>query len=211
MARSQKLLLHGRYRHDSLMSVLKMQSRLFRLHRLRLEEKDASDNLQAVCNTMLDLLQQHFLLPQQLSYLTFGGTPIGDIFECQENEIAMVSLIEYFPRIQKHRASSDNGKISLDFVIFHHRVLWRDVLQQQSKLGNIPLAVTQRVNRTTLKVLTIHPERLLESAICSNDAQTLIEDQEGVTDRIHDRLRKRAHFIEVYERLAVRPRPRGSW
>jgi hypothetical protein len=48
-----------------------------------LEQKDARDDLQAVCNTMLHLLQQRFLLLQQLSDLTFGGTPISDIFECQ--------------------------------------------------------------------------------------------------------------------------------
>jgi hypothetical protein len=37
------------------MSVLKMQPRFFRLHRPRLEEKDARNDLQAVCNTMLHL------------------------------------------------------------------------------------------------------------------------------------------------------------
>jgi len=136
MARGQQLLLHGRYRHDSLMRVPKMQPRLLRLHRPRLEQKDARDDLQAVCNTMLHLLQQRFLLLQQLSDLTFGGTPIGDIFKCQENEIAGVSLIEYLPRTQEHQTPSDNGKVSFDFVSLHHGMLWRDVLQQQPKFGN---------------------------------------------------------------------------
>jgi len=54
-----------------------------------------------------------------------------------------VSLIEHLPRIQEHRASSDNGKVSLDFVSLHHGVLWSDVLQQQPKFGDIPLAVAQ--------------------------------------------------------------------
>ena len=196
---------------NSLMSVPKMQPRLLRLHRPRLEQKDARDDLQAVCNTMLHFLQQRFLLLQQLGDLTFGGTPIGDIFECQENEIAGVSLIEYLPRIQEHRTSSDNGKVSLDFVSLHHGVLWRDVLQQQPKFGDIPLAIAQPIYRTTLNVLTIHPERLIESAICSDNAQVLIENQERIADRIHDRLRERVRFIEVYERLVVRPRQRGSW
>ena len=46
------------------MSVPKMQPRFFQLHRPRLEEKDVRDDLQAVCNTMLELLQQRFLLLQ---------------------------------------------------------------------------------------------------------------------------------------------------
>jgi hypothetical protein len=120
-------------------------------------------------------------------------------------------LIEYFPRIQEHRPSSDNGKVSLDFVSLHHGVLWRDVLQQQPKLGDIPLAIAQPIYRTTLNVLTIHPECLMESAVCSDNAQVLIENQEWIADRIYDRLRERVRFIEVYERLFVRPRQRGSW
>jgi len=44
------------------MGVPKMQPRLLRLHRRRLEEKDARDDLLIVCNTMLHLLQQRFLL-----------------------------------------------------------------------------------------------------------------------------------------------------
>ena len=44
------------------------------------------------CGVLLHFLQQRFLLLQQLGDLTFGGTPIGDIFECQENEIARIKV-----------------------------------------------------------------------------------------------------------------------
>jgi hypothetical protein len=125
---------------------------------------------------MLHLLQERFLLLQQLSYLPFGGAPLSDIFDSQENQRGSVSLIEHLPRIQEHRAASDSGKISLHFVSFHHGVLRRDFLQQQPKLGDIPLAIAQSVNRTTLNVLTTHPERLMESAVCSDDTQVLIEN-----------------------------------
>ena len=191
---------------NSLMSVVKMQPRLFRLHRPRLEEKDGRDDLQAVRNTMLHLLQQHFLLMQQRSDLAFGDAPIGDIFDGQENELVGISLVEHLPRVQEHRAASDNGKVAFDFVTFHNRVLGRDVLQQQPKLGNIPLAIAQPVSRTTLNVLKIHPECLVESAVCSDDTQVLIEDQERIADRIDDRLGERTPSIEVYEQLAVGPR-----
>jgi hypothetical protein len=47
---------------------------------------------------MLHLLQERFLLLQQLSYLPFGGAPVGNIFDSQENQRGRVSLIEY-PRM----------------------------------------------------------------------------------------------------------------
>jgi hypothetical protein len=78
-------------------------------------------------------------------------------------------------------------------------MLRRDVLQQQPKLGNIPLAIAQPVNRTTLNVLKMHPECLVESAVCGDDTQVLIEDQQRIADRIHDRLGERVPSIEVYE------------
>jgi len=105
-----------------------------------------------------------------------SGAPVGNIFDSQEDQRGSVSSIEHLPRIQEHRAASDSGKISLDFVSFHHGVLRRDFLQQRPKLGDIPLAIAQSVNRTTLNVLTTHPERLTESAVCSDDTQALIEN-----------------------------------
>jgi hypothetical protein len=90
---------------------------------------------------MLHFLQQHFLLLQQPRYLPFGGTPVCDIFDCQEDEPASISLIVHLACIQEHRAPPDSGKILLDFVSLHHGVVWRNVLQQQPKLGDIPLAI----------------------------------------------------------------------
>ncbi len=42
------------------MRILKVQSRLLRLRRSSFAENDACDDLQAVCNAMLHLLQQAF-------------------------------------------------------------------------------------------------------------------------------------------------------
>jgi hypothetical protein len=51
-----------------------------------------------------------------------------------------------------------------------------DIFQQQPKLGYVPLAIAQHVNRSTLNVLMSHPERPIESAVGTDDAQVLIED-----------------------------------
>ena len=82
-------------------------------------------------------------------------------------------------------------------------MLRRDIFQQEPKRGNIPLPVTQRVNRTIFNVLTSHPERLTKSAVCADDAKVLIEDEKRIPDRIHDLLSKRVRIINVDERLPV--------
>jgi hypothetical protein len=46
----------------------------------------------------------------------------------------------------------------------------------------------------------------MESAVCGDYTQVLIEDQERIADRIDDRLGERTPSIEVYEQLAVGPR-----
>ncbi len=152
---------------------------------------------------MLHFLQQRFLLLQQIGDLPLGGATVGDIFDGQQNELARAFLKEHLARIQEHRASPDYGKVALDLVSLHRGVLGCHSFQQQPKLGDIPLAVTQPVNRTAMNVLKPHPEGLIESAVCRDDTQVLIENQEGFADRIHDRLGEQAPIIEIYEQRDI--------
>ena len=62
MARAQQLLLIAPTDMSSQMRIPKVHPRLVRLRRSSFAEKDACDDLQAVCNAMLHLLQQHFLV-----------------------------------------------------------------------------------------------------------------------------------------------------
>jgi hypothetical protein len=121
----------------------------------------------------------------------------------QENELASIPPTDHLTRVQEHRASPDSGKFPLDLVTLHDGVLRRDIFQQEPKRGNIPLPVTQRVNRTIFNVLTSHPERLTKSAVCADDTKVLIEDEKRIPDRIHDLLSKRVRIINVDERLPV--------
>jgi hypothetical protein len=152
---------------------------------------------------MLHFLQQHFLQSQKLRHLPFGGAPLGYIFDRQENELASIPLTDHLPCVQEHRASPDSGKFALDLVTLHHAVRRCDIFQQEPKRGNIPLSVTQRVNRTILDVLTSHPERLTKSAVRSDDTQILIEDEKRNMDRVHNPLGERVHIIDVDEPLPV--------
>ena len=72
----------------------------------------------------------------------------------KEDELASIPPTDHLTRVQEHRASPDSGKFPLDLVTLHDGVLRRDIFQQEPKRGNIPLPVTQRVNRTIFNVLT---------------------------------------------------------
>jgi hypothetical protein len=54
-----------------------------------------------------------------------------------------------------------------------------------------------------MNVVKIHPERLIESAVCRDDTQVLVENQQWIADRIHDGLGERAGIVEVYEQRAI--------
>ena len=45
--------------------------------------KDAGDDLQAIRHTVLHLLQEHFLLLQQLLQLALLGAPLGNVLDGQ--------------------------------------------------------------------------------------------------------------------------------
>src|SRR6187549_1135309 len=89
------------------------------------------------------------------------------------------------------------GKVLLNFVRIHHAMLWRDVLQQQPKLRDVPLIVAKRINGAARDVLPLQHESQIERAVCRDDTKVLIEDQKRLADGIDDRLSKRVRTIRV--------------
>ena len=156
-------------------------------------------------NTVMHLSQQDVLLLQELCRLSLGGAPLGDVFDRHKNQLAVISLLEHLPGVQEHRASSDPGEFLLDFVRLHHGVARQDLLQQHPQLGDVPLAVPQRVDRTAFDILNVELERQIERTACGDHAQVPVEDQQRLADRVHDGLGQHAPIIDVQERLAIGP------
>jgi hypothetical protein len=48
-----------------------------------------------------------------------------------------------------------------------------------------------------VNLLAAHPEHLVESAVCGDDGQILIEDKQRIAGGIHNCLGERARIIEV--------------
>ena len=69
--------------------------------------------------------------------------------------------------------------------------------------GDVPLAIAQRIHRAALNILTVHSEHQIEGAICGDDAQVLIEDEEGLANGIHNRPGEFVSIMDVDEQLAI--------
>jgi hypothetical protein len=59
------------------------------------------------------------------------------------------------------------------------------------------LAAGQRVERLILNLWSLDVEHMTKSAIRGDDAQMLVEDQQGIADRFHDRLGQGGPFIDL--------------
>ena len=78
-------MLHGCNRHDPLVGILEMETRLLRLHRPCLEQKNAGDDLKTVGNSVLHLLEQNFLCLKQIVLFTIGLATPSHVLDRQKN------------------------------------------------------------------------------------------------------------------------------
>jgi hypothetical protein len=108
-----------------------------------------------------------------------------------------IRFVENFARIQLHPAPSESGNITLDFVGFHRNVPRQDIRQLRFQFFDVPLAAGQRVERLILNLWSLDVEHMTKSAIRGDDAQMLVEDQQGIADRFHDRLGQGGPFIDL--------------
>src|SRR5512133_3483700 len=76
-----QVLLDRCNRHDASMSVLKMKTRLRRINDFGLHEQNAGNNLQRVSHPVAHLLEQHYLLLQELLQGPLRPPPLRYVLE----------------------------------------------------------------------------------------------------------------------------------
>ena len=178
------------------MGILEMQPRLRRLHGARFHQQDAGDDLQAVGDPVLEFLEQHPLLPQQLFLLALQSALRGDVLDAEQNGPVGAFLVEELAGIEAHRALAEVGKDVLDLIAFHHAVLGNDLFQEHAELRDVPLAVAQRVEQPALGVLGADPEGQVEGTAGGDHAQLLVENDDGLAHRVDNALGKRTGIRE---------------
>ena len=87
--------LHRGDRHDPMMRVLKMASCLLRLHAPGALHQDAGNDLQAVGDPMLHLLQQDRLFPDELVLVPRFGANVGHVGDRQQQpDVLAVAILQ---------------------------------------------------------------------------------------------------------------------
>src|ERR1700730_8971273 len=125
------------------MRVPQMLPGFLRGHGARLQHQDAGDDLKTVGDTVLQLPQQHVLLPEQLLrppqqffLLAFDGPPLGDLLASKKKGRAGVARVEHRAGVQEHDAAANRGKLMLDLERVHGGALRDDFLQKDAKRWN---------------------------------------------------------------------------
>ena len=108
-----------------------------------------------------------------------------------------VALVEHLAGVEQHRAPPNPGEFLLDLIRLHHRVLGHDLFQKQTERGDVPLAVPERVEPPSLGVLSIDLEGQIKRAARRDDAQVLVEDEQGLADGVHDGLRQCGRIVAL--------------
>jgi hypothetical protein len=90
----------------------------------------------------------------------------------------------------------------LDFVVFDVSLLGKDFSKQQTKLRNIPLTVSEVIQKFALCVVGIDFERQIERSARSNDTKLLIEHNDRFSNRIDNSVRKCPSILDLGELLS---------
>lgn len=85
----------------------------------------------------------------------------------------------------------------LDLETVHRGALGNDRLKQDTKRGNVPLAVAQRVQHAAARLFGIDLERVVKGPARRQHAQLFIEHDEGLRDRVDDRLREDLRVFDI--------------
>jgi hypothetical protein len=76
-----KLALQGRDRHDAVVRIADLRTRLVGLHLARALHQHAGDDLQAVGDAVLQFLHQHLLFADHIVLLLFDPARVGDVLD----------------------------------------------------------------------------------------------------------------------------------
>ena len=86
------------------------------------------------------------------SFSRSDGTPRGDVFHAEQNGGAGTTLVKHLAGIQAHRAVAERGKFMLDLIVLHRAVFRDDFVQEYAQFRNVPLPISQRVEKSSLGV-----------------------------------------------------------
>ena len=125
------------------MRIVEVTAQLLRSDGLRFEQQDVGDDLQAVVDAMLRLLQQKLLLPQQVLLLAFNSPALRYVLNDQQQLRARRFRMTNFAGIERHDAMTNVRKLVLDLQGIYRGLAWNHILQEMPKRRDVPLAIAE--------------------------------------------------------------------
>jgi hypothetical protein len=172
-----------------------MKTGFFRRYPPRFHQDDACYDLQTIRDPVLKFSEQKVFLSQQTIFLAFQDAPLGYVLHAEQDGRVGAPFVEHLAGVQAHCALPEVGKFVLDLIAFDHATLGYDFFEQHAKLWNVPLSVTQRIKKSTLRFLGANLECGIEGAARSDDAQLFVEYKNGLVDGVDNALSKRASWF----------------
>jgi len=172
----RKLPLHGRDRHNPVVSVVKVAARFLRLNLACALHEHAGNDLKAVCDPVLDLLHQDGLFPDKVILQFRFGTRVRYVGDGQQQpDTRRVAVVENL-RIDDQLSRSAVWPLEIDFVGLDPRASGRGRLQEGGELGHCPFAVSKRSERSAGDCRRIDFERPAER--CARCYDLLVSGKE---------------------------------
>src|SRR6185437_727983 len=145
-----------------------MMASLFRLYGPRLEQENAGDDLKAVSDAVLHLLEQNLLLLKQIVLFARGLTASRHVLYRQKYGGGRTIVIKHAPCIEQHHAPADRGEFVLDLIGLDGAALRNDVFEDLAEPWNIPFPVAQLEEQSAFSFPWRHRERPVERAARGN-------------------------------------------
>ena len=138
------------------------------------------------------------ILGSLLGFLRFRLSllPLGGVLHRKQEQLAVDARLGELAGVEEHRAATNGGKVVSNLEIPELRVLWNDVFQQASQLGNVPLAVAELVQQPALRLYFRGSERAEKRPVGHLHMEILVENQQGLSHRLHDGFCKGLDFLQ---------------
>ena len=152
-----------------------MPARLFGLHLTRALHQHARDDLQAVGDTVLQLLQQQALVANQILVQLPRNPRFGDIRNRQQQPDRAALAIVQFVRVQHETARVLPFADQVELIILDLRQARRRGAQQRLQLRDRPFARAERGEVLAGNRRTIHVEGVTEGVARRHDVAMFVE------------------------------------
>ena len=155
-----------------------MATRLLRLNPSRALHQNARNDLEAVCDSVLDFLQQDGFVTDEVIFQSSFGADVGYVGDSQKKANMFNIAVIQRPCINDQVPCFLIRPLKVDFISFNIRASGRCSLQQGCKLGHRPFAASKFAEAFTANCSRVDVECPAERCARRNDLQAVGQEKQ---------------------------------